>query len=202
MTIIAMPTSPAFTTSDWGIRRTVAVSESPFTGQTQVQKYAKAQWYATLSLPPMKRSQAVEWQSFFMLLEGRANTFLLGDPDAKTVTGGNAPTSISVTSSATIGTTPITSVSLNIGGSNKKLNKGSYLQFGTGATSRLHMIVDDNTGNGAVTIQPPLKDAITTGTTVTFAPAQGLFRMDTNELTWSANELSNYGITFSCSEAL
>ena len=198
MTVIAMPTSPAFTTSDWGIRRAVAVSESPFTGATQVQKYAKAQWYATLSLPPMKRSQAVEWQSFFMQLEGKANTFLLGDPDAKTVMGGNAPTSISVTSSAAIGAT---SVSLTIG-SGKKLNKGSYLQFGTGSSSRLHMIVDDNTGNRAVTIQPPLKDAITTGTTVTFASARGLFRMDTNELTWSANELSNYGITFSCSEAL
>lgn len=193
-----MPTSPAFTTSDWGIRRVVAVSESPFTGATQVQKYAKAQWYATLSLPPMKRSDASQWQSFFMQLEGRANTFLLGDPDAKTVLGGNAPTSISVTSSAAIGAT---SVSLTIG-AGKKLNKGSYLQFGTGSSSRLHMIVDDNTGNGAVTIQPPLKDAITTGTTVTFASAQGLFRMDTNELTWSANELSNYGITFSCSEAL
>lgn len=193
-----MPTSPAFTTSDWGIRRTVAVSESPFTGATQVQKYAKAQWYATLSLPPMKRSDASQWQSFFMQLEGKANTFLLGDPDAKTVLGGNAPTSISVTSSAAIGAT---SVSLTIG-SGKKLNKGSYLQFGTGANSRLHMVVDDNTGNGAVTIQPPLKTAITTGTTVTFASAQGLFRMDTNELTWSANELSNYGITFSCSEAL
>ena len=198
MTVIAMPTSPAFTTSDWGIRRVVAVSESPFTGATQVQKYAKAQWYATLSLPPMKRSQAVEWQSFFMQLEGKANTFLLGDPDAKTVMGGNAPTSISVTSSAAIGAT---SVTLTIG-SGKKLNKGSYLQFGTGSSSRLHMVVDDNTGNGAVTIQPALKDAITTGTTVTFVSARGLFRMDTNELTWSANELSNYGITFSCSEAL
>jgi hypothetical protein len=198
MTVIAMPTSPAFTTSDWGIRRTVAVSQSPFTGATQVQKYAKAQWYATLSLPPMKRSDASQWQSFFMQLAGKANTFLLGDPDAKTVLGGNAPTSISVTSSAAIGAT---SVSLTIG-SGKKLNKGSYLQFGTGANSRLHMVVDDNTGNGAVTIQPPLKDAITTGTTVTFASAQGLFRMDSNELTWNANELSNYGITFSCSEAL
>ena len=201
MTIIAMPTSPAFTTSDWGIRRTVAVSESPFTGQTQVQKYSKAQWYATLSLPPMKRSEARHWQAFFMMLEGRANTFLLGDPDAKTVAGssGDAPTSISVASSAAIGAT---SVTLNIG-AGKKLHRGSYVQFAGGQyLPRLHMVVDDNTGNGPVTIQPPLKDGITTGTTVTFASARGLFRMDSNELTWSANELSNYGITFSCSEAL
>jgi hypothetical protein len=201
MTIITMPTSPAFTTSDWGIRRTVATSESPFTGATQVQKYSKAQWYATLSLPPMKRSDASQWQAFFMQLEGRANTFLLGDPDAKTVTGGNAPDDIDVSANATIGTNPITSVSLTIG-SGKKLFKGSYLQFATGANSRLHMVVEDKTGNGAVSIQPPLKDSVTTNTAVTYISAQGLFRMDSNELTWSANELSNYGITFSCSEAL
>ena len=198
MALITMPSSPAFSASEWGMRRAIAVSESPFTGATQVQKYNKAQWYATLTLPPMKRDEAVAWQSFFLLLEGRYNTFLLGDPDAKVVTGGNAPTSVAVSASAAIGAT---SVSLTIG-SGKKLNQGSYLQFFTGANSRLHMVVDDNTGNGAVTIQPPLKAAITSSTAVDFTAAQGVFRMDTNDLTWSSDHLSTYGITFSCSEVV
>jgi hypothetical protein len=198
MTLITMPSSPGFVSSDWGIRRTVAVSESPFTGAQQVETYPKAQWYATLSLPPMKRSQAAEWQAFFMLCEGRKNTFLLGDPDAKTVTGGSAPQSIALAAGASIGAT---SVNLTIG-SGKKLNKGSYIQFFTGSSSRLHMVVDNNTGNGTVTIQPPLKDAVTTSTAVDFTAAQGVFRMDSNEMTWQADQLSRYGITFSCSEAL
>lgn len=198
MALITMPSSPAFQKSEWGIRRAVAVSESPFSGKQQTYKYAKAQWYATLSLPPMKREQAAEWQAFFMKLEGRANTFLLGDPDAKTVTGGNAPSSVSVSAAASIGAT---SVSLTIG-SGKKINAGSYIQFGTGSSSRLHMVVDDNTGNGAVTIQPPLKTALTTATAVDITSAQGVFRMDSNDLTWSANELSVYGITFSCTEVV
>jgi hypothetical protein len=64
------------------------------------------------------------------------------------------------------------------------------------------MVVDNNTGNGAVTIQPPLKSAITTSTTVTMTNAKGVFRMDSNDLTWSANEISVYGITFSCTEVV
>jgi len=198
MALITMPSSPAFTKSDWGIRRTVAVSESPFTGATQVQKYDRAQWYATLTLPPMKREQAAEWQAFFMQCEGRANTFLLGDPDAKTITGGNAPDEIEFAATEPKGET---SINLTIG-SGKKLNKGSYLQIGTGSSAKLYMVVDDNTGNGGVTIQPPLKVQVSSGTSVDFTSAQGVFRMDSNELTWSSNELSVYGVTFSCSEAL
>ncbi len=198
MALVTMPSSPAFTKSEWGIRRTVAISESPFTGATQVQKYDRAQWYATLTLPPMKREQAAEWQAFFMQCEGRANTFLLGDPDAKTVTGGAAPSSVSTAAAASIGDTTL---NLTLG-SGKKINKGSYLQIGTNSNAKLYMVVDDNTGNGNVTIQPPLKAAVANSTSVDFTSAQGVFRMDSNDLTWSANELSIYGVTFSCSEAL
>ena len=191
-----MPTSPAFVTSDWGITRSVALSESPFTGATQVHKYAKAKWSATLTLPPMKRDQARQWQAFFMQCEGRANTFLLGDPDGKAITGGIPPSSISVAADAAIGDT---SVNLTLG-SGKKISQGSYLQFSTGANSRLHMVVDDNTRNGIVTIQPPLKTAITTSTAVVFVSPQGVFRMDNNDMRWTADQLSNYGITFTCSD--
>ena len=180
------------------MRRAVAISESPFTGAQQVQKYDKAQWFATLTLPPMKREQAAEWQAFFLQLEGRANTFLLGDPDAKTVTGGAAPSSVTFAAAEPKGET---SLNLTIG-SGKKLNKGSYLQVGTGSDAKLYMVVDDNTGNGSVTVQPPLKVAVASGTSVDITSAQGVFRMDSNELYWDADQLQRYGITFSCSEAL
>ena len=196
MALITMPSSPAFTTSEWGMRRGVAVSTSPFTGKHQTFKSARATWYAVLSLPPMKREQAAEWQAFFLSLEGRSNTFLLGDPDAKTIRG-NAE-SASVGASGAIGDSV---VNLTLG-SGKTLNKGSYIQLNTGANARLHMIVDDNTGNGTCAIQPPLKAAITTSTPVDLTSAQGVFRMDSNDLTWSANELSLYGIPFSFTEVV
>lgn len=196
MTIIAMPSSPAFRSSTFGIRRAVGVSESPFTGSQQVQIYPKAQWFATLTLPTMSKAQAREWVNFFVLCEGRRNTFLLGDPDYKSING--TATTASVAANKDTGTTV---VNLTIG-TGKTLNKGSYIQFGTGASTRLHMVVDNNTGNGNVSIQPALKEPITTTTTVTLSSPVGLFRMDSNDLSWDADQLSRFGISFSCSEAL
>lgn len=197
MALITMPSSPAFTQSEFGIRRAVAVSQSPFTGAQQVQAYPMAQWYATLSLPPMSKAQAREWVAFFMLCEGRKNTFLLGDPDLTTINGTATTAALAV--GYTVGSTEITSINLTIG-SGKTLNAGSYIQLDTGANSRLYMVVDNNTGNGVVTISPALKATVTTATTVTITNAKGLFRMDSNELSWSADHLSRFGVSFSCSE--
>jgi hypothetical protein len=196
MTLITMPSSPAFTRSEWGIKRTVSKSESPYTGATQVYKYPNSQWYANLTLPPMKRSQAVAWQAFFLSAEGIANTFLVGDPDAKAVNG--SATSATVAATAAIGATE---VNLNIGAGNT-LNRGSYLQLGTAGSARLYMIVDDNTSDGIVSIQPSLKTAITGSTTAAIVNAKGAFRMANNDQSWSANEISIYGLTFSIVEAL
>ena len=196
MTLITIPSSPAFTKSEWGFRRTVAMSESPFTGSTQVHKYDKAQWYAVLTLPPMKRSQAVEWQSFFMSCEGVANTFLLGDPDGKSVNG--TATTCSLGADVALGDTEI---NLVIGAGNT-INKGSYIQINSSSAAKLYMIVDNNTGNGLATIQPKIKAAAISSTGVTITAAKGVFRMESNDLSWSANELSNYGISFSVIEAL
>ena len=195
-----MPSTPNFTTSEWGIRRNTVVSESPFTGAQQIISYDKAQWYCSVTLPAMKRSQAAAWHSFFLKLRGRENTFLMGDPDATTPTGSTSdhPASVVTSASAAISDT---SLLLTIG-AGKKLNAGTYLQTGTASTAKLYMVVDDNTGNGAVTIEPKLKAAVPNLETIIFNDAKGVFRMDGNDLTWSANQISTYGISFSCSEAL
>ena len=88
MALITMPSTPAFVKSRWSMARAVASSKSPFTGHEQIYSYDMACWQATMTLPPMKRAQAGAWQAFFMLLKGRANTFLLGDPDGKSPQGG------------------------------------------------------------------------------------------------------------------
>ena len=196
VTLITMPTTPAFKTSNWGIKRAVAVSESPFTGAANVQEYAMAKWYATLSLPPMKREKAVEWQAFFMKCHGRNNIFLLGDPDAKTQRG--TATSSVTSGTGAIGATTI-NMTLNSGGT---LEVGDYIQFSTGTSSRLHMVTTTRTGSGAVAFEPPLKAAVASAQAVVRSGAKGVFRMDSNELTWSSDEISTYGVTFSCSEVV
>tara|TARA_R100000951_G_scaffold85435_2_gene73108 strand:+ start:2001 stop:2588 length:588 start_codon:yes stop_codon:yes gene_type:complete len=195
MALITMPSSPSFTQSSWSIKRSVAGSRSPFSGHEQVYEYSMACWQATVTLPPMKRSQAGAWQAFFLKLRGRANTFLMGDPDGQSNIG--TATTVSITS----GTHAIgdTTIPLTLDGT---LKAGDYVQFGTGASSQLHMIVADRSGSGTATIEPSLKVAINTSTPASISDTTAVMRMDSNDLGWDADHVSKYGFSFSCTEAL
>ena len=202
---LTMPTSPSnFVTSEWRIIRTVAVSQSPFTYAQQVAKYTGSVWQTTVTLPPMKRADAGAWQSFLMQLNGRFGTFLLGDPDGKTIQG-SATGTMSATADHSIGAYDITVDGLNAS-QTTAFKKGDYVQFGSGATSKLHMIVADISTNGSgqatLQIEPPLKTAISNDDVVVYASTKAVMRMDANDLGWNANNVSLYGISFSCTESL
>ena len=199
-----LPNSPSnFVTSEWRIIRTVAYTESPFTYGQQVAKYQGSVWQTTVTLPPMSRADAGAWQSFFMQLNGRFGTFLLGDPDAKTIQGG-ATTVISVNGDHSVGAYDVVVDGADT--STVIFKKGDYVQFGSGASSKLHMIVADITsdasGNATLQIEPPLKTALTDDDVVTYSDTKAVMRMDSNELGWNANNVSLYGISFSCTESL
>ena len=137
-------------------------------------------------------------------LNGRFGTFLLGDPDAKSPLG-NALADIHVNGSHSVGAYDITMDGFNASVTNV-FKKGDYVQFGSGATSKLHMVVGDvdsnASGEATVPIEPPLKTALSNNATVLYTNTKAVMRMDSNELGWSADRLSHYGITFSCTEAL
>jgi len=201
---LTMPTSPSnFVTSEWRIIRTVAVSQSPFTYAQQVAKYTGSVWQTTVTLPPMNRADAGAWQSFLMQLNGRFGTFLLGDPDGKTIQG-SATTVISVNGDHSVGAFDV--VVDGCTASSTEFKKGDYVQFGSGASSKLHMIVaditSDGSGNATLQIEPPLKTALTDDDAVTYSNTKAVMRMDANDLGWSANKVSLYGISFSCTESL
>jgi len=201
---LTLPTSPSnFVTSEWRIIRTVAYTESPFTYGQQVAKYQGSVWQTTVTLPPMNRADAGAWQSFFMQLNGRFGTFLLGDPDAKTIQGG-ATTVISVNGDHSVGAYDVVVDGADT--STVIFKKGDYVQFGSGASSKLHMIVADITsdasGNATLQIEPSLKTALTDDDVVTYSNTKAVMRMDANELGWNANNVSLYGISFSCTESL
>tara|TARA_R110000824_G_scaffold31490_4_gene102414 strand:+ start:788 stop:1414 length:627 start_codon:yes stop_codon:yes gene_type:complete len=196
-----IPTT-GFTNSNWKLNRAVSVSTSPFTGESQTYEYDKAIWSATVSLPPMRRDVAALWQAFFMKLHGRAGSFLLGDPDAKTAQG-SITGDVTVTNAKAIG---IDAIILTVAASNNGtvvFKAGDYVQFGTQGNSRLYMIVDNATASGSrvtINIEPPLKLAISAGATVDYTAPQCVMRMDNNDLGWDANHISTYGISFSCTE--
>mgnify|MGYP003637126623 FL=1 len=201
---LVMPNTPNFIRSEWGIARAVAQSQSPFTYSTQVHKFTGSKWYSTVTLPPMKRSQANEWLAFFMQLNGQFGTFTMGDPDAKAVQGTISNT-VAVNADFAVGAYDVTIDGADASES-QLFKKGDYVQFNSGATSKLHMIIADVASNGSgvatLTIEPSLSAALSDNATVTYASPKCVMRMTNNELTWSANHISLYGVSFSCEEVL
>jgi len=85
--LISVPSSPWFVSSSFTLNRAVGVTASPFTGKQRTQEYDMVLWTGEVTLPPMNRAQAANWQSFLLECVGPTNTFNFTDPDAKTPTG-------------------------------------------------------------------------------------------------------------------
>ena len=286
--LLTMPTSPNFVRSNFTLVRTVGITVSPFTGKTKTQEYDGVYWTAEVSLPPMRRSQAVEWQSFLLELNATVNHFKFADPDALTNTGtyttphlisqrrvnntsvaltfsgstltagastfGNAIvgdfivvtgavneenngthkilsktnantivvtdsafTSESNTSSCKVRTNVKGATGLSLKASSTSatgtIKKGDYLSIQsaantTGSPAQLVMATQDATFTDAstdqysVAIQPKLRSDLAVDHYVVFTNPKGTFRMISNEVSWSADRVSNYGLGFSCIEVI
>ena len=61
--IIDIPTNHNFASVRFTLNRNIATSGSAFTNRQRTQEYDGVYWSAEVTLPPMKRSDAVEWLS-------------------------------------------------------------------------------------------------------------------------------------------
>lgn len=286
--LITMPTTPNFITSNFTLVRTVGVTVSPFTGQTKTQEYDGVYWIAEVSLPPMRRSVAVNWQTFLLELNGAVNHFKFADPDAlsnlgtydtafltsnkrvdsnsvtlsfssstitaaaSTFSGAKAGDFIVVTGAVnevnngthkivtrTSNTVVVTSSTLttesntqsckvktNVKGATGlcllastnaatgTIKKGDYLSIqsaanSTGSPAQLVMVTEDATVTTVsgkdfygVKTEPKLRSDLAENHYVVFTNPKGTFRMISNEVSWSADRVSNYGLGFSCIEVI
>ncbi len=202
---LSIPTNKKFKTCRFTARSVVAVSQSPFTGQQQVQKHPGQWWEVDVSLPPMERDDAEEWSSFFLKLNGREGTFLMGDPLATSPRGvgtggpqvdGPSQTGNSlVTKGWTVSQTGI-------------LKTGDYIQLGSGVTSKLYKVLNDadsnGSGNATLDIWPDITpdNSPVDNSAITISDTVGVFRLVSNEMPWTQNAPSVYGFTFAATEAL
>jgi hypothetical protein len=279
--LISMPTSPNFVKSEFTLVRTVGTTTSPFTGKTKTQEFDGVYWVANVALPPMRRLQAVEWQSFLLELNATVNHFKFADPDALTNTGtystahlisehrvNNTSVTLSFSGSTltagastfanaivgdfivvtgaineenngthkivtwTSNTVVVTDASFTTESSTASckvrtnvkgatglslkasstsatgtIKKGDYLSIQsaantTGSPAQLVMATQDATFTNAATdqysvaIQPKLRSDLATGHYVVFTNPKGTFRLISNEVSWAADRISNYGISF------
>lgn len=83
---------------------------------------------------------------------------------------------------------------------------GDYLQIGSGSGAQLYKVLKqvntDSNGAAAVDIWPNLRSSPANNAAITLINTKGRFRLKDNISQWSINEISSYGITFDCVEAL
>jgi hypothetical protein len=203
---LTLPAALDFSAFAMRLRRVVAVTASPFTGQQQVFRHPGAWWEAEATVPTIgDPTNARLWSAFLVSLRGRSGTFLMGDPSRRVPRGAaGAQAALTVVSAVVRGT------SLTIGGFTptqaNALRAGDHIQIGTGANARLHLVVADVTADGAgeavVPIEPPLRASHAGGTAVSLNAPAGVWRLTANDLGWSAEPGRFPSITLACVEAL
>jgi hypothetical protein len=198
--ILAFPTSPAPKSIELGMNDTVAMSRSPFTGQTQTQAWPGADmWDASIALPKLNADEAAVWSAFLAECRGMLNVFYLSDPaytgPKGTVMGKplvNGVQNAMATSLNTKGWTP---------NSFRLLLPGDYIQVG----NRLHRVLDqvnsDGSGYATISIWPSLREATTDGQAINLNKPKGLFRLAENRRSVLTDETRLSGVSLKAIEA-
>ena len=202
---LALPTIKGIRAIRLVAKNSVGVNTSPFTFSQQVYKHQGQIWQAEASLPPMTRAEAEEWFSFLVKLNGQYGTFLLGDPHAAPRgSASSTPGTPVVNGASQVGSTlAIDGLPASATG---YLKAGDYIQLGSGATARLHKVLNDADTNGSgeatLDIWPDLRSSPDDDSAVVVSDAVGNFRLSTNEIGVDINEIELFGITFAAIEAL
>lgn len=180
-----------------------AMTMSPFTYRQQVVVHPGQRWEAEISLPPMKRADAEAWVGWLLALRGRSGTFLLGDPLATSPIGNGGGTPLVQGADQTGSTLVIDGCTAS---QSTYLAAGDYIQLGSGASSQLYKVTQtassDIAGNATLEIWPELRSSPADNATITVDAPKGLFRLSTNEVNWSINEASVFGVTFPAVEVI
>lgn len=179
----------------------VAVGQSPFTLEQQVQRHQGQAWVLDVSYAPMQRATAEALVAALCSLNGREGTFLFGDSANKTPRGVATGTPL-VNGASQTGEDLVTD-----GWTNSVtgiLKAGDWIQLGSGSTARLHkVLVDANsgtlTGPATLTIWPRISPVATpadNSAIVTSFP-KGVFRLLTDGQDWDVDVAKIYGLSFS-----
>jgi hypothetical protein len=133
-------------------------------------------------------AEARSVEAFIVGLKGREGTFTFGNPL-------HTDTAIVLTS----GSTAIRSETLTTSAGSTAISAGTYFQLG----SYLYLVTaDKSSGAGTLEFQPPLRETIATGQGLIVIQPKSLWRMASNEVSWSTNEASLQGFSFAMVEAL
>lgn len=197
---LTLPTATGFKDLTITPESFVALTESPWTGYQQFQRNQGQRWMLSVTLPPMQRADAAEWEAFFLQLNGQEGTFTMGDPRGATPRGIGTG-SIQVTGAGQTGQTLLvdgaTPTTTGI------IKKNDYVQIGSGITARLYrQLVDtdsDGSGNVTLTLWPRITaaNAPADNAPIVLTNTVGLFRLSDDNVPFAIDTalFSDYKFT-------
>ena len=178
----ALPMTVGIESMTMRIVSATAITQSPFTFDQQVFAHQGVRWEAEVTLPPMTRAEAKEYEGFFAGLRGMKETFTMYNPLVST--------SATATISGDVGDTSVTG-----------FFSGSYEVGDYFSLDDYLYIITNKPSSIQVDIMPPLRtEAI--NDTVDFTLPNGTWRLASNEIGWSIDRASIYGFSFACIEAI
>jgi len=184
-------------------RDAISRNESPFSFEDQVYDWGGEMWTLEGTLPLMTRENARLFQAFLLKLKGKYGTFLYPIQDAAEPLGTwTSAGGVQVDGVNVAGSHDLNLKGLTPGATGKS---GDYINLGTAAATRLHMLVDDAlaAGDGTMPVKlwPALRSATVDGEAVVTSDCKGLFRLPKN-YGWSIDTNKNYMLQFGAIEVV
>ena len=169
----------------------VAVQQSPYTYQQQIQDFGGQRWEAEVTIRPLAHAEALAFQGFLASLQGQKNTFKMGNPIA---TSNNADTDIVSNGNQSAGDSTF-AFTCQTG---HTASAGQFFSI----NDRLYMFLEDVSGNNTRDITPPLREDVSNQTNVVTNLPLGTWRLASNKIDWDISKAGLYSFTFACVEAL
>lgn len=199
---ITLPAAPVQRSITLRPRAAVAVAQSPFSLKQQVYAWSGQAWEGEVELPPMNRATAAPWVAALTSLNQSQGTFLMGERVGRVALG--------------VGTgTPLVKGGSQVGydlatdgwtaGVSGILKAGDWLSLGSGASTRLHMLMADASSNGSgeatLTLWPALRTSPADNDPIDITAPCGVWRL-ASTFEFSIDSLMLYGLSFGFVEAL
>ena len=191
------PTSPEFRSirfkSEQKTKTSTTDSGKMFSTQVDGQRFKFSATY-----PPMSRSDFAPVLAFIMKQRSQKETFQISLPDLKNAKG-NVSGSVLVKNAHTAGDTTIT-----VDAMTGTLKAGDFVKFA--GDTKVYMVVSDVTADGSneatLTIEPPLRSAISDNASVTYDGVEFTVRLTNDLQQFSTNDLDTFRFEVDFIEAL
>jgi hypothetical protein len=181
------PTSPEFRSINFSSEQKTKTSTTDsgkiFSTQVDGQKFKFSATY-----PPMSRSDFAPVLAFIMKQRTQKETFQISLPDLKNAKG-NVSGSVLVKNAHTAGDTTIT-----VDAMTGTLKAGDFVKFA--GDTKVYMVVSDVTADGSneatLTIEPPLRSAISDNASVTYDGVEFTVRLTNDLQQFSTDDLDTF----------